>query len=232
MSERENQGSQRAAAAIGVLGLAQGFVGIALAFADTTPNKTLLQWLLTGAALCVLAAVGLWFRRTPEDNSIPVVHQEGSENTQIVGGRDAIAQSGVRNVVVQEGGEYYEAKERKEGDEWVVDIGPEVLIQIYRDHTTVQANRLFGAFKGKRMRVSGRLRDVSPVGERLSVSIDPDSCPEELLVGMFPKKAGDRLEALPRGSHMTLVGTIDRVYIAVVLEDAELEEVGPIVPQP
>ncbi len=53
---------------MGILGLAQGFVALAVSFLPAEPNATLAWWLFVGAVVCVVAMVVLlvWPQRTEE----------------------------------------------------------------------------------------------------------------------------------------------------------------------
>jgi len=107
---------QKASSGVGVLSLAQGFASLAVAYADPNPNESLAWWLLVGALVCLALALGLWFWPSKQADPAPSAIQSGSDNQQqVISGRDAIAQQGESNIVVQAGGTYYEAREHREG---------------------------------------------------------------------------------------------------------------------
>jgi hypothetical protein len=122
----------------------------------------------------------------------------------------------------------------------IVNVAPAYLVDFFKEHTDIQANRLLEPYIGKWMRVSGPLGNVmSSSGVRVQVTFQHKPLFERESEGMadwltiymyFPEATKDRLALLPRGTPITVLGRIrDAGAASIELEDCELED-GPSVP--
>ncbi len=70
---------------MGILGLAQGFVALAVTFLPAEPNATLAWWLFAGAVVCVVAMVILlvWPQKTEEPTNPSSVNVGRAEASNI-----------------------------------------------------------------------------------------------------------------------------------------------------
>jgi hypothetical protein len=218
------------------LGLTQGFVALALQLQDPTPNPSLAKGLWIGAAVTLGATLiyWLWPRRDHADETHSAAGtQDGSDNVQAVGGRDAIAQSGgksiaqqgERNIVVEAGGTYYETKEHVEQDRVIVDTTPEQVTKFYRDHVSLHADKLFTAVKGKWMRVAGNIDEMwGEPGKQYRLVLARKSDAPIVALAFDDPVSKERLDVLDRGSPIRAIGQIDEAHaIRVALINCELE---------
>lgn len=107
----------------------------------------------------------------------------------------------------------------------VVKVTPEYLLGLFRQHTSIQAQRLIQPFLGQRMRVSGVIGDVSATSNFVSLVFGTDGHLDPRLRMYFDLEWADRLAVLPRGTQLTVVGRIDEVSKGgLELEDCELED--------
>jgi hypothetical protein len=70
---------------VGVLGLAQGFVALGVAFLPAEPNLTLARWLFIGAAICILAGLLIFFWPQKTEQATQTARQSGNHSVQIQG---------------------------------------------------------------------------------------------------------------------------------------------------
>jgi len=112
----------------------------------------------------------------------------------------------------------------------IVDITPKELTGLYRDHMTLQADRLAQDYIEKWIMVSGVINDISPCKKdgyfkvQFSSSIETIST-EGIVIMYFSKKWFDNLSVLKRGKKISVLGKIkliDQLYIS--LDDCELIE--------
>lgn len=117
----------------------------------------------------------------------------------------------------------------------VIDVTPEYLVDLFEGHTDLQASGLTKAFIGKRMSISGRLKNVTPgAAGGFGVLLDRDSEVEgeeeeeeaaASVLMTFPSTAREQLNHLRVGVPLRVVGriaNITRYYVS--LEDCELEK--------
>lgn len=111
-----------------------------------------------------------------------------------------------------------------------VDVEPAYLLKLYKDHISVQADKLAGVYVGKWMKVSGRLGNVERFLNSWRVRFEfnlEESVRQGGDVSMFfdDEMQVDRLATLKRGDQITVVGQIKPMVAALlILEKCELAE--------
>jgi len=216
MAKRKGAGT-----AVGVLGLAQGFVGIAVGYLPTNPNEGLAKWLFVGAAICVVVAAGffVWPDKTENDPTISAV-QSGSRNVQITG--EIVNFTGSITTGAQQ-----IATGRLSDGRVVVDVTPHYLSGLFDHHTDIQASRLTEAYVGKWLRLTAEVDNVTslPHGESAFISTAVEK--PHVTIHMIFEGADvvdNQLRVLRKGDHVTVVGKIERVLHGCLdLNDCELE---------
>jgi hypothetical protein len=203
---------------VGILGLAQGFVALAVSFLPAEPNATLAKWLFVGAAVCIVACllIFVWPQRTEE--ATQTTTQSGSRNVQIQG--EIVNFQGTIST-----GEGEVPSARLSDGRTLVDVTPEYLMGLYDGHTSIQAAKLVEAFIGKWLRVSGPLEDVTANG---MVFFESGAFGSTTALEM---RFNDRiaiendLRILRKGDQITVIEQIERVSsTSVQLENCELEK--------
>ena len=109
----------------------------------------------------------------------------------------------------------------------LVNVTPEYLTGLFREHTSIQAGKLVEAYSGKWIRLRGPAGDVFDIGEgKVDVTFEPETF-ERTTVHMFFNDRStieNQLRVLKKGDWITVVGQIQRVSSAVLmLENCELE---------
>ena len=206
---------------MGMFGLAQGFVGIAVAFLPAEPNLTLVKWLLAGAAVFIVAGLVIFFWPQRIEQPTASATQSGSRNVQIQGqtvnvqGRISPGEGEVSTGQLPDG-------------RVLVDVTPQYLTDFFREHTDIQARKLLEAFIGKWMRVSGPVGDVYPNDEsNATVYFYPPTYGRTQVLMYFNDKAiiDDRLRVLKKGDRKTVIGQIDWAWPQQLeLDNCELEK--------
>jgi hypothetical protein len=98
------------------------------------------------------------------------------------------------------------------------------LTKIYRDHTTIQAEKLAEPYIGGWLEVKGLVSNVTEdvFGGGYQVSLDID---HEYVYATFVEEAQEQLPQLQRGEEVTILGRIARIdSYTLALEEAELLE--------
>jgi hypothetical protein len=106
----------------------------------------------------------------------------------------------------------------------IVDVTPEYLMELFREHTSIQGQRLIEPYIGKWMRVSGLLGDVSNNEYFSQVVFEhrPRTFTALYMYFRQPDRS-DRLSVLPRKTKLTVLGQIERVTsMEVHLDNCEL----------
>lgn len=219
---------RKVGAGVGVLGLAQGFAGLAVAFLDPTPNKSLAWWFLIGTVVCVVLALALWLRPGKEEPPTSAV-QSGSEDVQtqntsstaIASGDHAVAQQGVGNTI----NIYGERAVRESDNRIVVKTSPEHLTGLFENNTILQANRILDDFRGKWLRVAGNVLDVyTDGGSDLTVQLQRELHEPGVVLGFNDPEAIEHAKVLARGQAITVLGQIQSATANwVSLENCEIE---------
>jgi hypothetical protein len=212
---------RKAGTVVGILGIAQGFVGIGLTFLPAEPNLTLAKSLFVGAVLCVIVCVAIFFWPQRAAETTQTATQSGSHNIQIQG--QAVNLQGT--ISTDEG----EIPAGKLPDGRVlVDVNPQYLTDFFREHTDIQAKKLLEAFIGKWMRVSGPVGDVYANDENnATVYFNPPTYGRTRVLMYFNDKAtiDDRLRVLKKGDRVTVIGQIDWAWPQQLeLDNCELEK--------
>lgn len=206
---------------MGVLGLAQGFVGIGVTFLPAEPNLTLAKWMFIGAAACVAALllIILWPQRT--EGATQAATQRGSRNVQIQG--QTVNIQGTIST-----GEEEVPTGRLPDGRVLVDVTPQYLTDFFREHTDIQAKKLLEAFIGKWMRVSGPVGDVYAHDEsNATVYFNPPTYRRTKILMYFNDKRNidERLRVRRKGDAITVIGQIDWAWPhALELDNCELEK--------
>jgi hypothetical protein len=211
---------RKAGTALGMFGLAQGFVGIAVAFLPAEPNLTLVKVLSVGAVVCIIAGLLIFFWPERAAETTQTATQSGSRNVQIQG------QTVNFHGSISTGDEEVPAARLPDG-RTLVDVTPAYLASLYGEHTEIQADKLLEAFVGKWMRVSGSVEEVFATDENGACVAFPHEGPDEPSVMMyFRGKAviDDQLRVLKIGDRITVIGQIESASAGViVLKNCELE---------
>ncbi len=87
------------------------------------------------------------------------------------------------------------------------------LTQLFVDHVSAQADKLIQPYLGKWLRVQGEVKDVFSLTDEWGVILRMDR-PPSLGISTslrFNQNEGTRLQMLPRGSMLTVIGQISRV---------------------
>lgn len=113
----------------------------------------------------------------------------------------------------------------------VVDVTPEYLVGLFKDYTSVQADKLAAPYLGKWIEISGPLGDVFPRkpagGGRYTLSVffaDRGIGFNKSYVFLQCDEAWlDRLTILPRGSNIKILGLIEKISrVEIRLGNCEL----------
>jgi hypothetical protein len=112
-----------------------------------------------------------------------------------------------------------------DGERIILDLKPVDLTDLYKSHTSAQAQGLAAVYVGKWMQVSGPLDDAAVFGNFVQVTFQ--DAPRLYSVGFiymyFQPRWFDRLSVLRRGSVIPVLGRVRDIGAAEVhLEDCEL----------
>jgi hypothetical protein len=95
-------------------------------------------------------------------------------------------------------------------DRIIVNVSPEYLLNFFKEHTSIQAQKLVSAYVGKWMRLSGQVQDItSTYPDRIAVSFNPHPYVLHVVFMFFDEIWKDRLAILRRGDQITVVGQIN-----------------------
>jgi hypothetical protein len=206
---------------VGILGLAQGFVGLAVNFLPAEPNVILARSLFVGAGVCVVVAVLLLVRPQKTEEPTATATQSGSRNVQIQG------QTVNFQGTISTGEEEVQTARLSDG-RTLVGVTPEYLTELFDEHTSIQAEKLIEAFIGKWMRLSGPVGNVSAIGEdAVSVSLKSETFEHPVVFLRFYGKCTieNQLRVLKKGDEITVIGQIREVTsMWIELENCELEK--------
>jgi hypothetical protein len=106
----------------------------------------------------------------------------------------------------------------------IVDVTPLYLMDLFSEHTSIQAQRLIEPYIGKWIRISGPLGDVSDNEYFSQVVFEhgPKMFAQVFMYFRQPNRS-DRLSVLRRGTELTVLGQIERVNgMEVHLDNCEL----------
>jgi hypothetical protein len=207
---------------VGILGLAQGFVGIGLTFLPAEPNLILAKWMFVGAVVCVIAGLLIFFWPQRAEEATQTATQSGSRNVQIQG-KTVYFQGSIST------GEEEVPAARLPDGRTLVDVTPEYLAGLFDEqHTIIQNERLLDAFVGKWMRVSGVVEDVFATSEsRAHVTFPYEGPGNPSVVMDFEGKTviDNELRVLKKGDRITVIGQIESASSSLLgLEKCELEK--------
>ncbi|MDT5063040.1 MAG: hypothetical protein QOH63_3499 [Acidobacteriota bacterium] len=90
----------------------------------------------------------------------------------------------------------------------IVNVMPEYLMSFYHEHTGIQAEKLFAAYKGKWIKVAGKLGDVRASEDYSTVAFEYGS--PETIIMFFYEEWTERLSILRRGDSITVLGQIEK----------------------
>lgn len=118
---------------------------------------------------------------------------------------------------------------KREGREYVPDeVTPQFLRDLYRNHTTIQADKLAKAYLGKWMRIEANVLNVIQMGDTVAIQTRRKEAPDHTREGMsitwLTLHSGfDRAEMLRAGDRVVGEGQISKIdTFAVDLDPAEL----------
>jgi len=95
----------------------------------------------------------------------------------------------------------------------------------FKDHTTIQAESLVAAFLNKWMRVSGRLRNVTPSGAHSILVTFDRPLTSDIIMFFDQKDWRDRLAIMRRGDSVAVVGQLKAAGMhEITLENCELAD--------
>lgn len=107
-----------------------------------------------------------------------------------------------------------------------VDVTPEELMQMCHEHMDIQAQRLVQPYKGKWMKVSGRINNIrSSSDESAQVTFirDTGGLIRDFYMYFKGTKWVERLAVLTRGNSVVVIGKITEISgICVTLQDCEI----------
>lgn len=104
----------------------------------------------------------------------------------------------------------------------ILNVTPEYLIGLYKEHTTVQANKLIEVYIGKWLRVSGRLANNTSLRAYILLS-DEAVFPVALAVAEFHKRWVDHVATLRLNTQIELLGKIvEADSTSITLTECEL----------
>lgn len=109
------------------------------------------------------------------------------------------------------------------------EVTPKSLIAMFRKHTSAQAQRLLKPYYGQWIRVSGTLGDVGEWTGSNSKVVFQSSFREPAVLMIFTDQDifDKSLSILRAGTHITVIGQIDRIdSVSVQLTNCEIESVG------
>lgn len=107
----------------------------------------------------------------------------------------------------------------------IVDATPDYLMDLFDQHTSIQAQRLIEPYIGKWMIVSGKLRDIAdhPHGSQLTFESSAPDRYGVVFMWFHQPDRRDRLSVLRRGTELTVLGQIQWVNkVEVNLQKCEL----------
>jgi hypothetical protein len=91
------------------------------------------------------------------------------------------------------------------------DVTPQVLIGLFGQHMSIEAEKLIKPYLGKWMQVSGALGDVS-APKNFGVFVHFKQSSSSVFISMiFDKEWVDRLSILQKDSQMTVIGQISEI---------------------
>jgi len=110
----------------------------------------------------------------------------------------------------------------------LVDASPEYLVGLFKEHTSIQAEKLVEAFIGKWIRLSGPVGNVSARGEdKATVTFESNTLESAVVLMVFNGKqvVENHLRVLRKGDPITVIGQIRSVSsLFLDLENCELEK--------
>lgn len=188
-------------------------------------------WTLFGVGILTLLALHLNAKGGAESPTVEA-EQEGSDNAQALGGRDAAAQSGTGNMS-QQGHHnsmqvvYAGPGTHTEDDGRIYcNLTPQELTKFFADHPTDDAEKLAAKWIGTFLRVEGPLYDRLPYpGGSMMTSFALDTYGRTELHMIFTDETEiKRVKIIQRDEWMRVIGRITSIgHWSVVLEDCELE---------
>ena len=106
----------------------------------------------------------------------------------------------------------------------LVDVTPSAINATFKEHTTVQANKLVAAYLGKWIELSGGFKDLKTyVGKEWLVTFEFKDYPVVMMV--FQAEWGGHLEVLARGAPLTVIGRIEHIESDLIrLHDCEIKQ--------
>jgi hypothetical protein len=98
------------------------------------------------------------------------------------------------------------------------------LTQPFRDHTNLQAQRLFAAYKNKWLRLSGSVDEISHFSEKeINVVLAAEQPSPNLAMLYFGSKWREHLDVLTKGARIEVIGRIERASgNSVGLDECEI----------
>ena len=107
-------------------------------------------------------------------------------------------------------------------DLMLVDKTPAELCHFYRDNTTLVADEIVERFKGKWLRYSGPISNISLIGVRGIMLASFEGTPH-ITMFFVDSTSKEYLSVKDKGDHVTAVGKISRIdSISLRLEDCEV----------
>jgi hypothetical protein len=101
-------------------------------------------------------------------------------------------------------------------------------MKLFRDNTAMQAQKLIGDYVGKWMRVSGRVVNVSSIGNNIQVLMRPpisENRPDDYIDLQFAPGWKDRVSILRRDDEISAEGRLANVSgLWISFNDCELIE--------
>ncbi len=105
----------------------------------------------------------------------------------------------------------------------VIDVKPDHLMGLYRDHTHIQAEKLAEAYIGKWIKISAQVQNVSALASGITITVKETSL--DLIFLRFGIEWADRVTTFQRKQKITVVGEIERIqFDSLVLINCELVE--------
>jgi hypothetical protein len=104
-------------------------------------------------------------------------------------------------------------------------VTPQYLLDLYKDHTSIQAGKLFETFRGKWIKIRGRIHDIGTVDKTLLVWLQTGgSSGKSVKVCLcFPSEWHEKLSTQVRGDRLAAVGKIAQVMKDMLcVDDCEL----------
>lgn len=120
------------------------------------------------------------------------------------------------------------AKVTSLGERIIVNVTPDYLSNIFKEHVDIQAINLIKTFIGKWMKVNGTIFNIGAPfrlangSEICSVSFESKSLTQTSVIMYFNKEWIDRLSVLKLGDKLTVLGQIEKVdRYTLTLENCE-----------